>query len=58
MTDNYNCGCECSVNCNVKRCTHHTKNNTCMAREIRVSNSNASTCGETCCETFQPRAEG
>lgn len=50
-----NCKTESCVCCSVKNCVYHKENDTCEAGKIQVGNSTASTCHETCCDTFKAR---
>ena len=41
------------IACNVKNCVHHTTEDTCSAGKIRIGHGEASSSGETCCDTFE-----
>lgn len=49
------CKTESCIHCSVKNCVHHTTTNTCSAGMIKVGNSTACTCNETCCDTFKAK---
>ena len=39
----------------VKNCVYHTMNDSCKAGTIKVGNSTANCCSETCCDTFEAK---
>ncbi len=43
------------IDCTVKNCVYHTSNNSCSAGAIKVGNSTACSCSETCCDTFKAK---
>ena len=51
------CKCETKlcVACDVCNCVHHTADDMCAAGRIRVGHGEASTCKDTCCDTFEAR---
>lgn len=51
------CKCETKlcVACDVCNCVHHTPDDMCAAGKIRVGHGEASTCKDTCCDTFEAR---
>ena len=51
------CKCETKlcVACDVRNCVHHTADDMCAAGKIRVGHGEASTCKDTCCDTFEAR---
>ncbi len=42
------------IKCNVKSCIYHEGNQKCTAGAIEVGPSNACSCSETLCTTFEP----
>ena len=49
------CKTENCIKCTVKNCVYHTMNDSCKAGTIKVGNSTANCCGETCCDTFEAK---
>ncbi len=50
-----NCGCDTieGIYCNVANCVHHTTDNCCTAKQIKVDCQSAVTKSETSCSTFE-----
>lgn len=42
-----------NISCDAKNCVYHTTDCGCTASSIKVSNSNACKCQDTCCATFK-----
>ncbi len=49
---NKKCNENKKISCDAKNCVYHTTDCGCTAEAIKVSNSNACSCTDTCCATF------
>ncbi|MBQ7725850.1 MAG: DUF1540 domain-containing protein [Clostridia bacterium] len=45
---------EC-ISCDVRNCVYHTMEDTCAAGRIQVGHGEASSCHDTCCDTFSAK---